>query len=88
MPGHWDIGRILKNARVVGEQDDSGCWQELREESCRPERAVLMGPRLARMVWITFGVESVDEDDATEWSASALCNSGEEAIVTLAWARK
>lgn len=46
-----------------------------------------MGPRLARMIRIAFGVESVDEHDAIDGSASAHCNGREEGIVTLAWAR-
>ena len=88
MPGDWNIRCIAEHARVVGEEEDSGCWQELREESCRPECAILVGPRLARMIRITFRVESVDEHDTIDGSASAPCDGREEGIVTLAWARK
>ena len=50
MSGHRNIRCVAEHAGVVGEQEDPGCWQELREESCRPECAVLVRPRLARMI--------------------------------------
>lgn len=78
IPGHGNLRRITQYASVIGEQEDSGCWQDLREESSRPECAVPMGPCLARMV----------QADTTTIKEVQAKNKGKERRATYATKRR